>query len=664
MITCPKCNKELTDDAMFCDECGASLTEEATEEIVVEEVAEEIEEPVASEEPQVESISKVSSLVKGIKLPKLPFALDKKLVKSGAIAVAAVLVVVLLLSTILGSAGKQNYTFYIKDSEVFYTSISKIKPWQVTDNLVDGDGVDNSDLRYLALYYSYLFQVSEDGKTVFFVDKIGDSDGFSLYYRAINKAKKEAVKISGEVESYQLNEKSNIVTYKKNDNLYQYDMKESEKVANDVTSYYVSDDGKMMVYLDDEDRAYFKKAGKDKEKIDSDVEYIEHVTEDRQTVYYIKDDNLYMKSYGKDKEKIASDVYNVIKVYESGEMYYLKDASEEVSLLDYVTDDKKDEDAAMKEPEYPKRADYDSADEYDKAYDEYREARQEYWDKEDRDELREDLKEEELDLDCYELFYFNGKKSESVAKNVDNYDVEVAADKPVVAYAAYGEGDVEKVKLSEIDYIWEVEDLVEDAMEEGKAWSVAVKTKTSAISEEDADYFNISNDGKELYFLADISDENGHGDLYRAKVSGSKVKKAEKYDTDVYAESYAVSYIGDDITYYKDVDDDGETGILYIGKKKVSEDVKVNSDRYYEDQEVVMFMTDYDEDDNCGVLNQYNGSKSVKIADDVYSYHITAKGDIIYLSDYSTEKYRGDLYLYKKNKPKKIDEDVVAIIPV
>ena len=264
MITCPKCNKELTDDAMFCDECGASLTEE----VVIEEAVEEVTEEVAStEEPQVESVSKVSSPVKGIKLPKLPFDFDKKLVKSGAIAVAAVLVVVLLLSTILGSAGKQNYTFYIKDGEVFYSSISKLKPWQVTDNLVDGDGVDNSDLRYLALYYSYLFQVSEDGKTVFFVDKIGDSDGFSLYYRAINKTKKEATKISGDVESYQLNEKSNIVTYKKNDNLYQYDMKESEKIANDVTSYYVSDDGKMMVYLDDEDRAYFKKAGKDKEKM-------------------------------------------------------------------------------------------------------------------------------------------------------------------------------------------------------------------------------------------------------------------------------------------------------------------------------------------------------------------------------------------------------------
>lgn len=652
MITCPKCNKELADDARFCDECGASL--EATAEETMETTTEE----------QVETAQEVKEPAKGIKIPKLPFNIDQKMLKLGAIAVAAILVVVLLLSTILGSAGKQNYTFYIKDSEVFYTSISKIKPWQVTDNLVDGDGVDNSDLRYLALYYSYLFQVSEDGKTVFFVDKIGDSDGFSLYYRAINKAKKEAVKISGEVESYQLNEKSNIVTYKKNDNLYQYDMKESEKIANDVTSYYVSDDGKMMVYLDDEDRAYFKKTGKDKEKIDSDVEYIEHVSEECDTVYYIKDDNLYMKSYGKEKEKIASDVYNVIKVYESGEMYYLKDASEEVSLLDYVTDDKKDEDAAMKEPEYPKRADYDSADEYDKAYDEYREARQKYWDKEDRDELREELKEEELDLDCYELFYFNGKKSESVAKNVDNYDVEYAADKAVIAYASYGEGDIDKVKLSEIDYIWEVEDLVEDAMEEGKAWSVAVKTKTSAVSQEDADYFTVADDGTELYFLADISDENGHGDLYKAKVSGSKVKKAEKFDTDVYAESYAVSYTDDDITYYKDVDDDGETGTLYIGKKKVSDDVKVNSDRYYAEQEIVLFLTDYDDDNNCGILNQFNGSKSVKIADDVYSYHVTAKGDIVYLSDYSTEKYRGDLYLYKKNKPKKIDEDVVAIIPV
>ncbi len=31
MITCPKCNKELNDDAKFCDGCGASVTSKPKE---------------------------------------------------------------------------------------------------------------------------------------------------------------------------------------------------------------------------------------------------------------------------------------------------------------------------------------------------------------------------------------------------------------------------------------------------------------------------------------------------------------------------------------------------------------------------------------------------------------------------------------------------------
>ena len=49
------------------------------------------------------------------------------------------------------------------------------------------------------------------------------------------------------------------------------------------------------------------------------------------------------------------------------------------------------------------------------------------------------------------------------------------------------------------------------------------------------------------------------------------------------------------------------------------------------------------------------------MADDVHDFSITADGRILYLYDYSTNSYRGELYLFDK-EGEKIDDDVVAIL--
>ncbi len=56
--------------------------------------------------------------------------------------------------------------------------------------------------------------------------------------------------------------------------------------------------------------------------------------------------------------------------------------------------------------------------------------------------------------------------------------------------------------------------------------------------------------------------------------------------------------------------------------------------------------------------------KTERIADDVYAFDLTPKGELLYLKDYSPTGYKGDLYLYKNGKSKKIDYDVGSIIPI
>ena len=639
MITCPNCGEMTSKESAFCQNCGASM--------------------------QVESVSETVENVEKAEAPKKEKKIDKKIfiIIGAAVAAILALVIVIILVLILIGTGKKNNVLYVKDDEIYYTNLSQRQPWQVTENLLNTDYIDSSDLVQYASYNSaYGFiQMSKDGKTVFYMDEIENDDSFNLYYRKVNKSRKNPVKISSDVTSYVLNEKTDIVTYEKEDKLYQYDMKESEKIANDVTAWYVSEDGKTIVYINDDGKAYFKKAGKDKEKIDSDIDYIEHISDDFKTVYYLKEDKLYMKKMGKDKVKIASDVFAVEAVYDNGDVYFLKDDSKEVTLMDYVKDDMKEADDKLEEPEYPNIRDFSTYEEYWDAQDAYWDAYYEYDDKEERDELREELESEKMTIDSYELYYYNGKEAKSVAKNVNNYDVDAASERPVIVYSVVEPGDVSKVKLSEIDYIWEVEDMIEDAMQSDDAqWSVAVKANASKVDVKEADYFELSKDGNTVYFMAKIDSEDSHGNLYKASISSSKMKKVEKYDSDVYYRT--VGFVGEDFAYFKDVDDDDNVGVLVVNKKKVDDDVYLYRMTYDKNKGDLYYMVDWDSDDYCGVLCRYNGSKAKELVGDVYRFCITEKSEVVYLCDYSTEKDRGDLYLYKSRKPKKIDEDVLAII--
>ena len=77
-------------------------------------------------------------------------------------------------------------------------------------------------------------------------------------------------------------------------------------------------------------------------------------------------------------------------------------------------------------------------------------------------------------------------------------------------------------------------------------------------------------------------------------------------------------------------------------------------------------MTDLDTDPEKyrGTLNYWKNGKKKVISDDVYQYIMTPEGEVTYLKDYNTEKYRGDLFLFAGKKSVKIDEDVAYIFTV
>lgn len=151
-------------------------------------------------------------------------------------------------------------------------------------------------------------------------------------------------------------------------------------------------------------------------------------------------------------------------------------------------------------------------------------------------------------------------------------------------------------------------------------------------------------------------------DLYQIKVSGTKVGKARKIDSNVY---HNVRFIDNDrYVYYKKVDESGQNGDMYMDGTKVESDVRLNAVKYDKNTENLWYIVDWEEQEQYGTLKKYNGDKIVKISDEVYCYEILLTGDVLYLYDYNIENYEGELYLYKKKKSQKVDDDVVTIIPM
>lgn len=558
----------------------------------------------------------------------IPFS-SKQLIVGGGIILIAIVLVLIVFSAIKGGNAK-NYGLYMKGSELLYTDATEAKPKQMTNNLVTGNSMDQFDLEYMGNTYTHLFQMNEDESVLFFPSEMKGFSRYTLCYREIGKTNQEAVKIAAEVNSYAVNEEGTIVTYLSQGILYRHDLKEREQIAGEVSSFYASKDGQKVFYVTYDGTVYLKDQDKDAEKIDEKISAIEQVSEDFSTIYYTKDYNLYMKQSGEKAKSIASEVYAVLEIYESGELYYVKDVPETLALKDYVEDDVKESDEAYAQKE----------------------------------EIRKVLQEQKMERHSYELFYYDGEKVKSVAKNVEYYDAKTATERPVVVYSTCDTGKIAKVKLSEISYAWNIEEQITSAIEATKQYHVAAEGNVTSIEEKNIATVLLAENGDTMYFVAGEADAQS-GTLYKVSISGEKAKKAQQYDTEVYA-NY-IDFVGEDgAFYYKEVGEVNHImqGELFVNKKSADVGVKLGSAVCYRetDEDTVYFIKNWEYQKSMGVLKQYKGNKTVQITDAAHSFSVASKGKVLYISDYDVEKYVGNLYLYEKGKAFQVDREVVAII--
>ena len=714
MSTCKNCGKPLSETAKFCTECGTKVeeiaaaaqveTEVATEPVaepapetpVAEEiVAEEIvAEPAPEEtpaEPETPAAPIIYEDIKSNSTKELPLdevvaepaeqpdkkgKKPKKKKKKGCAivlilgfltaALAVLLAVVIFVVSLFIPSKEPNYLLYLKDNELFYTEMPKTDPLQITENLNSGE----YEINQWAMGRSVF--LSNDGEKIFYIDRFED-EYVTVYYRNLKDVEEDPIKIDSDITNFKVSEKGDYITYLKGQEriLYQHNLKDKEKIDTNVDHFVVSKNGKNMFYTKEAgEHLFFKERGSEKEKVDTHIHMVWDINEDATCAYYEKDDKLYRKEAGKEKEKLLSEFATLEFVGEKGAFYYTTTEDVEVNLKDYLDDDLYNADKKTKEPVYPNYPTYtgdldaywDALDRYYDKVEQYYEEYEAYLQKAERDAIRKELENYTCTVENRILWYHNGEKSTKITENY-GWSIIANNENNVFAYNTYRTSDKKTVKMSEINSIYDLEYAVEENLYTERDFFVAKKETAHKIKTDSAYAFDLSTNGKKLFFLDNYNETANTGDLYTVDISGNNIKDPIIYEREVYTYELGEK---DLVLTFKDVDVENANyskGDLYVNGELLDYEVSIYTIVFIEGSEKFLYYTD--PTDQSATLKLYSKGEKYKISDEVYDFAVTPDGDIAYLCEYNTTYQRGELKLYKEKKKEsvQIDDDVTAIVP-
>ena len=631
---CPNCGTKLDGQSAFCPECGMP---------VAQMMAAVQPGPQGPQGPQYgpQGPGPEGEKPKKVKQPKeKKEGGNKKTLMIIIIAVLALVVIGALIFLLTRGGGSKSsgskndkFVMYLKDDEMYYYDFSKKDPFQVTTRLfADVDMEDMDDPEEIGTSLAAFTYITDDGKTIYFVDRIKDSDdGATLYARSLTKRDEEPVKIDSKIYEYTFTEDEKYIIYlNSSETLYQYDIKKGEKtkLASDVYSYRMTPDGSEILYLNNDYTLYLLEAGSDKVKISSDVSsYM--LTEDGNTIYYVKDDGtLYKKEAGSDKEKIASDV-QIRRMYPTGEIYYLTVEENEVTADTFVKDDKQG----------------------DSSY----------------DGLRESLKNTTVIEYVNTYWYYDGTEATELVSSYDYgdnymlYYYTSAPELPALRMQVMPQADV-KLPLSEVSPSWIAYDVRDAAQKETTNWVFVGKDGTDLGPTATV---SIQDDGTIYYQEKPETDKDGnqleYADIYKLTYAKGKFTTPELVAEEVYR--YGWTVMEGDLYYFVDYKDG--TGDFYVNDTLIDYDVYGTTMSYLflSEPNHVYYISDYSEKSETASVSLWDGKDSTVVADDVAFPGTNCGKGVTYLQDYSFKGLSGDLYWFDGKDTVLVDDEVFAIVP-
>lgn len=571
-----------------------------------------------------------------------------------------------------GRGNSQKEIYYLKESEMYRIDLNskKAEPILYGENIYLEEGIDE-------IYsWNYFYQLkSKDGKINFIVEDYNTMVGtFTLSYKIGNKEKQE---IDDDVESYIVTD-DNKVLYIKNENLYLSDLKNREKIASGVMDYLLDKDQKIILWTEPESASgssevryslYYQdiQLKRDKVELEDDIAALLSHSQDFSKLLIRKDDAVYVIRNLKDEEKLVDDVESVYSINIDKESFYYTQINKiKIKAMDAVTDDMKAKDAAMKEP---KRKDYEKTETsegffsytYTTVDDKYYEDKRLYDEKQQRDRLRASLKQKTLELEGSKLYYYTGKDKQLIKEDVLMVGGEQLNEEKSEYYIIYYALDMEtenKIKLSEITYegylesqIWTLREAVKKPFLNMAGKDIELKV------DKDVSYiypYEVS--GTELYATVNklIDTEEAKDALVSISLSDKDAGTVTEKDDNV---NNIYSIEDGNVYYFKNRPDSFESrvfsGDFYRNGELLAEEVR--EVRFLKGNSGMLILSE-------GDLFLLKGKDRKKIADDVEFFSFFDERSIVVLRDYNRDRMEGDLEYFNGKELKPLDTDVKMIV--
>jgi len=605
---CTACGTEASDNFKYCSKCGNPIKEEL---------------PFAEHAMATDTHSPPFKKTKSSKKTRKPIIIGS------IIAAVLIIAATTLIMLNLTSGGQiRAHLMYLKDNEIYFTLISQLEPFQLSDNLIDSSNT------HRAIDYPFHISVitGDQGRYMFFPSRI-DSRGFATYYykevsgnNGKDIGERDPVRVDTDVDifSVQLSQDGSKLFYLKGAErrLFVFDTKDnsSERIDSGVYQFYINDAGTYVLYGKDDDtiREIDLISG-DNGRVDSDA-YIQHVIDDASIFFYIKDESLFKKERGQDRERISSNISWSVSIIDSSNIFYVKSDEVMLNAMDYVNDDMQGDSRF--------------------------------------DLLRRELNNTTIWLDSMDLYYYNGSEEIKVAENIHNI-LSMSEKNAVIAYTKYNNEDIIPINLSRINHVNDVERMIRSNRESSVGFYVAYTSLESEIIIDNAGGFVFNNSGTEMFYFDDFINERNHGVLTKIVFEAGGISSPIAVDYDV--SSFRFGNGSDYVFYTKEIRNG--VGDLYLDGTSIATDVELWSLYSFPDSQAIAYFKDYNTRNQNASLFLTKDGTTTKIADEVFSFAVEDDYHITYLVDYSIDRQRGDAFLFDgTSERKRVDTDVSAWI--
>ena len=390
------------------------------------------------------------------------------------------------------------------------------------------------------------------------------------------------------------NSSNRYVLTKKENDLYIYDTKKEEKpskIADDISNYYFSDNDSFVIFIDTDLDLYSYNYKEAKKILDGNVSSIIDYSD--KAVIYERRKELYYSSLNPDKE----DRKKIVNGYKSAAF------SEDGKAVLYTNTNN-----ALYRYDIRKDKHTKIGSKVDRFYCDSKSCKNIYFTSAEVN---------------YNLYFYNGKKSEKIVERI--YDlVDVNADNKTVLYTKNVADDLVMYYKKSNNEEYRID----------KKVSIGNKAKFVEDS----------------VYILDKNDE-----LYYAKISGNKLTKLKTVDKEV--ESGLMNFAGG--LYYSKNSNKNNEATFYVvknGKKtKVDDDIIETKISISNNGKKMYYIADIEK--NEGTLYVFDGTKSKKISDKVHKMLYIRDDMVYYLKNYNVNKRCGELYRYD-GKSTKIEDKV------